>query len=43
VTSGVQSKEDMSKEEVESLCLSLIKRGGPAFHVGTEMYKNYVQ
>lgn len=29
----------LTNEQFESLCLGLIKVGGPAFHVGSTMYK----
>ncbi len=31
--------DTLTNEQFESLCLGLIKVGGPAFHVGSTMYK----
>lgn len=31
--------DTLTHEQFESLCLGLIKVGGPAFHVGSTMYK----
>ena len=44
VSSGViKTEENLDKTQTSDLCLALIKKGGPAFHVGTEIYKKYVQ
>lgn len=44
VTSGLEyTEENLDKTQTQSLCLALIKKGGPAFHVGTEMYKKHLQ
>jgi hypothetical protein len=44
VSSGiVLTEENLDKTQAQTLCLSLIKKGGPAFHVGTEIYKTYLQ
>lgn len=33
--------QELNKEQSQNLCLALIKKGGPAFKVGTEIYKKY--
>lgn len=44
VSSGIiVTEENLDKAQAQSLCLTLIKKGGPAFHVGTEIYKTYLQ
>lgn len=45
VESGVSSKDDekLDSEQATNLCLSLIKKGGPAFHVGQSLYKEIQQ
>ena len=44
VSSGVEKTEEtLDKTQTQSLCLALIKKGGPAFQVGTEIYKKYLQ
>lgn len=41
VSSGLNLSDDtvLSGEQFESLCLGLIKAGGPAFQVGQAMYR----
>lgn len=42
VTSGVQNtKEDqeLNLEQARALCLALINKGGPAFQVGSDLYR----
>lgn len=43
--SGISSNDDqqLDSDQAKSLCLSLINRGGPAFHVGQSVYKELVQ
>lgn len=44
VSSGIAlTEENLDKAQAQSICLSLIKKGGPAFQVGTEIYKTYLQ
>jgi len=44
VSSGViKTEENLDKAQTQELCLALIKKGGPAFHVGTEIFKKYLQ
>ena len=40
VKSGVNTTEDglMNKDDVQTICLELIKNGGPAFQVGKSIY-----
>jgi len=41
IESGINSRsqDPLKAEEVENLCLKLINKGGPAFHVGQAIYK----
>ncbi|RME15794.1 MAG: hypothetical protein D6797_05860 [Bdellovibrio sp.] len=42
VQSGLKEtnlKEPMNKSDVQTICLELIKSGGPCFYVGKEIYK----
>lgn len=41
VISGLRSEwaQPLKKEDAQALCMQLMRRGGPAFHVGTEVYK----
>lgn len=41
VDSGIESQNDekLDADQAKTLCLSLIKKGGPAFHVGQSLYK----
>ena len=41
IVSGIKATEDkeLNKEEADSLCMELIKKGGPAFQVGTSVYR----
>lgn len=44
ISSGMSfTEENLDKAQAQSLCLALIKKGGPAFQVGTEVYKKYLQ
>ncbi|MCB9025168.1 MAG: hypothetical protein H6625_02515 [Bdellovibrionaceae bacterium] len=40
VGAGIHSEQDdkLNPEEAKSLCLELIKKGGPAFQVGKDLY-----
>ena len=39
INSGIQQKDDsLNEEEVKMICLELIKKGGPSFQVGKEVY-----
>tara|TARA_Y100000817_G_C16781458_1_gene510778 strand:- start:439 stop:717 length:279 start_codon:yes stop_codon:yes gene_type:complete len=39
INSGIQKKEEtLNEEEVKQICLELIKKGGPSFQVGKEVY-----
>jgi hypothetical protein len=42
VSSGltVAQEKEMTTEEAKTLCLQLIKKGGPAFQVGAAIYRN---
>jgi hypothetical protein len=43
LTAGVEKPEGyFKKEEAREVCLALIKRGGPAFSVGTGIYRELV-
>ena len=35
--------DELSLDKGTELCMGLIDRGGPAFKVGTEIYKQYIQ
>ena len=35
---GVEGTSPMNVDDVKSLCLELIKKGGPSFQVGKNMY-----
>lgn len=40
VQTGLQQEEgELSAEQAKSLCLQLIKQGGPAFQVGQTLYR----
>lgn len=45
IVSGIKAPEDkeLNKEEAASLCMELIKKGGPAFQVGTSVYRELPQ
>ena len=36
---GSDTEEKLDSEQAKSLCLSLIKKGGPAFQVGQSLYR----
>jgi len=40
VGTGIQNDQDavLNAEEAKSVCLELIKKGGPAFQVGKDLY-----
>lgn len=45
IQSGLQFDDDsieLEKETAKSLCLTLIKQGGPSFQVGQSIYKEYL-
>lgn len=39
----IDIQTSLNKEQVDSLCLSLINKGGPSFQVGKEVYSKYTQ
>ena len=41
VETGLQVKKDdcLESDDVKSLCLELIKKGGPSFYVGQAIYR----
>ncbi len=41
VIAGLRSEwtQPLQKQDAQTLCMQLMRRGGPAFHVGTEVYK----
>lgn len=44
VSSGLNvSEENLNKDQAQAICMALIRKGGPAFQVGTEIYKKYLQ
>lgn len=45
VTSGLnlQMETKLDQEQAKGLCLELIKKGGPAFQVGTSIYRQLPQ
>jgi len=45
IVSGIKAADDkeLNKEEVSSLCMELIKKGGPAFQVGSAIYRELSQ
>ena len=39
INSGIAQKDEhLNEEEVKMICLELIKKGGPSFQVGKEVY-----
>ena len=44
ITTGIMvaNEIDLSSEQAKTLCLNLINSGGPAFHVGQAIYKEYL-
>lgn len=40
---AIDHKDELNAEQSHSLCLALIKKGGPAFQVGTQIYKKYLK
>lgn len=44
IQSGLQIEDsaELEKEQAKALCLSMIKQGGPSFHVGQSIYKEYL-
>ncbi|MGE3973458.1 MAG: hypothetical protein AB7F59_02920 [Bdellovibrionales bacterium] len=44
VTTGIPYQADaLNSEEAKNLCLELIKKGGPAFQVGSSIYREIPQ
>ncbi len=45
IVSGLKGLEDreLNKEEASHLCMELIKKGGPAFQVGSLVYRELPQ
>jgi hypothetical protein len=44
VVAGIKYQaESLNPEEAKNLCLELIKKGGPAFQVGSTLYKELPQ
>jgi hypothetical protein len=43
VTSGLKVQPILDKTQSHCLCMELIKKGGPAFRTGIEIYKKYLQ
>jgi hypothetical protein len=45
IVSGIKAPDDreLNKEEASCLCMELIKKGGPAFQVGTSVYRELPQ
>lgn len=45
IVSGIKAPDDreLNKEEASHLCMELIKKGGPAFQVGTSVYRELPQ
>jgi hypothetical protein len=37
-----QDEAELEKEQAKTLCLAMIKQGGPSFHVGQAIYKEYL-
>lgn len=45
IQSGIQFEDntlEIEKETAKSLCLTMIKQGGPSFQVGQAIYKEYL-
>ncbi len=36
-------EQPLADEDIKNVCLKLINKGGPSFHVGREVYKKYLQ
>ncbi len=43
VTGIPHQSESLNSEEAKNLCLELIKKGGPAFQVGSSIYREIPQ
>jgi len=39
---GADESLELEKENAKTLCLSMIKQGGPSFQVGQSIYKEYL-
>ena len=41
ISSGVTAERDaqLPKEDAQAICLAMIKKGGPAFQVGKDLYQ----
>ncbi|MGZ5278955.1 MAG: hypothetical protein ACXWC9_03385 [Pseudobdellovibrionaceae bacterium] len=37
-----EDAQELEKEQAKTLCLAMIKQGGPSFHVGQALYKEYL-
>lgn len=37
-----EGEVELEKEQAKTLCLAMIKLGGPSFHVGQAIYKEYL-
>ena len=37
-----EDEVELEKEQAKTLCLAMIKQGGPSFHVGQAIYKEYL-
>ena len=44
ISTGVMTENgvELTNDQAKSLCLRLINQGGPAFHVGQAIYKEYL-
>ncbi len=40
---AMNSKADLSKEQIANLALKMISNGGPSFQVGRDIYSRFVQ
>ncbi len=38
----IDNELELTNEQAKTLCLKLINQGGPAFHVGQAIYKEYL-
>jgi hypothetical protein len=37
-----EGESELEGEQAKTLCLAMIKQGGPSFHVGQAIYKEYL-
>ena len=44
IQAGFQVSDDatLENDQAKTLCLAMIKQGGPSFHVGQAIYKEYL-